>query len=116
MTTHKLKFETIEERLEWTKMREALDRHSCYTNKNKYYPYNMDVWEQERKVIENGYRDKIYESNLNRLKKCHVKPEVHVKSNCGVNSKTEGNFNKKIHMRRSSRISHMPEVHYYHAE
>ena len=39
MTTHKLKFETIEERLEWTKMREALDRHSCYTNKNKYYPY-----------------------------------------------------------------------------
>lgn len=140
MSTHQLKFETLEERFEWNKMREALAKHSCYSNKKKYYPHHMDVWEEERKAIEKSYRDKIALSNSLRLKKQKAKFSENLdkklaaaegllllskkkvsgneKKVSGKEKKVSGKDNHndlklKFHQRKSERIATMPVVHYY---
>jgi hypothetical protein len=104
MASYKLQFETIEERLEWNKMRDALAKHASYSNKKKYYPHNMDAWNAERKAIESYYRDKIHTSNMKRLDALCKK---------STSTRETGRKVKFSSVRRSDRIAHLPEVHYY---
>ena len=52
---------TKEERYLWDDMKRELHQHSNYHVKKQYYPFKMDVWETERKSIEDHYRSKICE-------------------------------------------------------
>ena len=57
----KLTFTTKEERDLYSDMQRKLWEHSRYQVRKEYYPLKMDLWEAERKAIENSYRSKILE-------------------------------------------------------
>ena len=54
---------TSKERLLWFEMKKELANHDSYHSKKQYYPFKMDMWENERKKIEKTHRDKIQEEN-----------------------------------------------------
>ena len=58
-----LQVNTREERRLWFEMKKILAKHDSYHGKKQYYPFKMDLWENERKQIEKTYRDKIQEEN-----------------------------------------------------
>ena len=58
-----LQVNTREERRLWFEMKKILAKHDSYHSKKQYYPFKMDLWENERKQIEKTYRDKIQEEN-----------------------------------------------------
>ena len=61
-------------------MQRKLWEHSRYEVRKQYYPFNMDLWEDERKSIENEYRSKIVELQKEmKVRKLQEKKEMEKK-------------------------------------
>ena len=61
-------------------MQRKLWEHSKYEVRKQYYPFKMDLWEAERKTIENEYRSKIMELQKKmKVRKLQEKKEMEKK-------------------------------------
>ena len=101
-------------------MKRKLWKHSRYEVRKQYYPFKMDLWEDERKSIENEYRSKIVElqkemkvRKFQEKKVMEKKREEEDMLNAAIGllllSKTNTNSTKNenvlIKLRRSKRIA-----------
>ena len=64
-----MKRASVEEKKMFREMQVELRAHNNYNNKNKYYPFKMDEFDDIAKNIESSYREKIAEMQKQRFQK-----------------------------------------------
>ena len=114
---------SLEEKKMFREMQLELRAHNNYKNKNKYYPFKMDEFDDIARNIESSYREKIAEMQMQRFQK---ENEEKLKAECEERTLTvmkaaEGllelsnpdRFSKKKNavpnkVRRSARFANVP--------
>lgn len=103
----------------YNEMKKALHDHNSYFVRKKYYPHNMDAWEEEYRDIEMEYRTRIRELTCKEKKvdKENNEREELLQAAEGLlklkRSTRQRKTNNKTPLRRSSRIASMHKNEYY---